>query len=153
MDGSTGLYFYESRYYDALLGRFISADTIVPSSTDPQALNRYSYGRNNPIIFNDPSGHSWLSNIFNSIKKKLGPVGFVVAAVTLQEFEPLLGTAFLTQSKGGGSVLAGEIIVGTAVATYYCGGCGAATFLQGALVGSTTVWFVDIVLLKTGVFK
>ena len=69
-DSSTGLYFYEARYYDPVLGRFISADTIVPSVTDPQALNRYSYARNNPIIFNDPTGH-FFKKIFKGIKKGL----------------------------------------------------------------------------------
>ena len=67
-DDSTGLYFYEARYYDPVLGRFISADTIVPSTTDPQAFNRYSYARNNPIIFNDPSGH-FFKKIFKGVKK------------------------------------------------------------------------------------
>ena len=57
LDGSTDLYFYEARYYDAALGRFISADTIVPSATDPQSLNRYAYAANNPVLYNDPSGH------------------------------------------------------------------------------------------------
>ena len=56
-DGSTGLYFYEARYYDAALGRFISADTIVPDPTDPQAFNRYSYVINNPLRYTDPTGH------------------------------------------------------------------------------------------------
>ena len=57
LDASTGLYFYGARYYDATLGRFISADTIVSSADDPQTLNRYSYVRNNPLRFTDPSGH------------------------------------------------------------------------------------------------
>jgi len=56
-DFETGLYFYNARYYDARLARFISADTIVPGAFDPQALNRYTYVRNNPIIYTDPSGH------------------------------------------------------------------------------------------------
>jgi len=30
----------------------------VPDYTDPQSLNRYSYCRNNPLIYVDPSGHS-----------------------------------------------------------------------------------------------
>jgi RHS repeat-associated protein len=57
LDNSTDLYFYEARYYDAHLARFISADTIVPGPFDPQALNRYSYVRNNPLIYTDPSGN------------------------------------------------------------------------------------------------
>ncbi len=48
---------YNARYYDPAIGRFISADTIIPNPTNPQDLNRYSYVRNNPINYTDPSGH------------------------------------------------------------------------------------------------
>jgi RHS repeat-associated protein len=53
----TGLYYYGARYYDAGIGRFISADTIVPNPANPQAFNRYSYCLNNPLKYIDPSGH------------------------------------------------------------------------------------------------
>ena len=56
-DASTGLLYYNARYYDPRLGRFISADSVVSSSDDPQSLNRYSYARNNPLLYTDPSGH------------------------------------------------------------------------------------------------
>ncbi len=59
LDDETGLYYYESRYYDPELGRFISADTMVPAAGDPQAFNRYTYVRNNPVILVDPDGHGW----------------------------------------------------------------------------------------------
>ena len=39
------------------IGRFASADTIVPNPANPQAYNRYSYVENNPLAFKDPSGH------------------------------------------------------------------------------------------------
>jgi RHS repeat-associated protein len=39
---------YNARYYDPGLGRFISADTVVPEAGNPQALNRYAYAGNNP---------------------------------------------------------------------------------------------------------
>jgi RHS repeat-associated protein len=52
-----GLYHYGARFYSPKLGRFISADSIVPGVSNPQALNRYSYALNNPIKYNDPSGH------------------------------------------------------------------------------------------------
>ncbi|MDJ0756874.1 MAG: hypothetical protein QNJ45_25310 [Ardenticatenaceae bacterium] len=39
------------------MGRFASADTIVPDTKNPQAFNRYAYGYNNPVKFIDPSGH------------------------------------------------------------------------------------------------
>lgn len=39
------------------MGRFISADVIVPDPTNPQQYNRYTYGLNNPLRFTDPTGH------------------------------------------------------------------------------------------------
>ncbi len=153
-DISTDLYFYEARYYDAALGRFISGDTIVPSASVPQTLNRYAYANNNPILYTDPSGHFGVSfkkakKKFNKasryLRKKLGPVGYVLAGVTLQ-FEPhavaltggfssFFGSELLKKSEEGRYVLAGEIIVASAVATWWCGGCGAGV---GALVGGIT---------------
>ena len=56
LDG-TGLYYYGARYYDPTIGRFISADTIVPGFANPQSLNRYSYCLNNPLKYTDPSGN------------------------------------------------------------------------------------------------
>jgi len=53
----SGLYYYNARYYDSSIGRFISADSIVPDAADPQNLNRYSYVLNNPLKYTDPSGH------------------------------------------------------------------------------------------------
>ncbi len=58
-DHAIGLYFYNARYYDPALGRFIQPDTIVPNPGDPQSLNRYSYAANNPLRYTDPSGHRW----------------------------------------------------------------------------------------------
>jgi RHS repeat-associated protein len=52
-----GLYDYNARYYDPLLGRFVSADAVVPGAGNPQALNRYTYSYNNPLRYVDPSGH------------------------------------------------------------------------------------------------
>lgn len=56
-DIETGLYYYGARYYDPAIGRFITADSIVPNFADPQSLNRYSYTLNNPIIYTDPNGN------------------------------------------------------------------------------------------------
>jgi RHS repeat-associated protein len=58
LDEETGLYFYQSRYYDPELGRFIQPDSTVPDEENPQALNRYSYAYNNPYVYTDPSGES-----------------------------------------------------------------------------------------------
>ena len=43
LDIRTGLMDYRARWYDPRLGRFVSADTVVPEAGNPQALNRYGY--------------------------------------------------------------------------------------------------------------
>jgi hypothetical protein len=48
---------YKARFYDATLMRWTQPDTIVPGAGNPQSLNRFSYVLNQPILFNDPSGH------------------------------------------------------------------------------------------------
>jgi RHS repeat-associated protein len=65
LDAENGLYNYNARMYDPIIGRFLSADSIVPEPFNPQSLNRYTYCLNNPLIYIDPSGHasedsSWL---------------------------------------------------------------------------------------------
>jgi RHS repeat-associated protein len=57
LDAGIQLYFYNARYYDHIVGRFVQADTIVPQPGNPQGLNRYSYVLNNPQRYVDPSGH------------------------------------------------------------------------------------------------
>jgi RHS repeat-associated protein len=57
LDPETGLYYYGGRYYDAEIGRFISADPFVQTPFDPQNLNRYSYVINNPQNYIDPDGY------------------------------------------------------------------------------------------------
>jgi len=42
-----------------MLGRFITADSIVSDIYDPQDLNRYAYARNNPMKYVDPDGHAY----------------------------------------------------------------------------------------------
>ena len=53
----TGLTFMRARWYAPGVGRFISADSIVPDASDPQAFNRYSLTLGNPFKYADPTGH------------------------------------------------------------------------------------------------
>ena len=56
-DAETGLYNYDARLYDPVIGRFLTADSVIPDWYDPQALDRYTYVRNNPLKYTDPDGH------------------------------------------------------------------------------------------------
>ena len=50
-----GLMFYNARWVDVSLGRFVQADIVVPNSI--QGLDRFAYVGNNPVRYTDPSGH------------------------------------------------------------------------------------------------
>ena len=43
--------FYNARWYDPVIGRFLAADTIVPEPGNPQSLNRYSYVHDEGCVF------------------------------------------------------------------------------------------------------
>jgi len=64
-DVESGLYYYNARYYNPQLGRFIQPDTMIPDPTNLQAYNRYSYVQNNPLKYTDPSGHSFFTAASN----------------------------------------------------------------------------------------
>ncbi|MBU1682719.1 RHS repeat-associated core domain-containing protein [Patescibacteria group bacterium] len=67
-DEETDLYYYRARYYDSFVGRFISSDPLLfridgmsqkernQFLSDPQNLNMYTYGKNNPVKYIDEDG-------------------------------------------------------------------------------------------------
>ncbi len=57
MDDEIGMINMNARIYDPYLGRFLSADPVLPDSYDLQAFNRYSYVYNNPLKYVDPTGN------------------------------------------------------------------------------------------------
>ena len=73
-DSETGLYYLNSRYYNAEVGRFISADGYVQTGQGMLDKNMFAYCGNNPVNREDSSGNSWkdvknwLSKTWNSAK-------------------------------------------------------------------------------------
>jgi RHS repeat-associated protein len=67
LDVETGLYYYNARYYDPELGRFIQADTEIPDLSNPQSYNRYTYCLNNPLRYTDPDGHGFWSTVGDAL--------------------------------------------------------------------------------------
>ena len=102
-DKSSGLMFYQSRFYDPEIARFTQPDSAVGG-------NRYTYVGNNPLRFVDPTGHSWVSTLAGGQwKPNTGPFGSILQLVGLGlGFGPagilFAGAALLA----GGQMLAGE---------------------------------------------
>ena len=51
---ATGLNYYSARYYDPVVGRFLSADSVQGNA---QGIDPYGYVGGNPETLNDPTGH------------------------------------------------------------------------------------------------
>ncbi|MFR7908492.1 MAG: RHS repeat domain-containing protein [Oscillospiraceae bacterium] len=58
-DKETATVYLRARYYNPSTGRFINRDSYLGKRSDPLSLNLYTYCRNNPIRYIDPSGHSY----------------------------------------------------------------------------------------------
>jgi RHS repeat-associated protein len=54
-DADSGLTYVGAREYDPVTGRFLSVDPILDPG-DPQSLNGYTYGDDNPLVGYDPTG-------------------------------------------------------------------------------------------------
>ena len=64
-DAETGTIYLRARYYNPTTGRFISRDSFAGRRSDPLSLNLYTYCKNNPIRYIDPSGHNVFEDIWN----------------------------------------------------------------------------------------
>ncbi|MBI5414453.1 hypothetical protein HZA38_02970 [Candidatus Peregrinibacteria bacterium] len=63
LDEDTKLYYYEARYYNPKIARFVSQDPWEGDLKDPQSLNKYAYVRNNPLKYVDQTGRDYAEAI------------------------------------------------------------------------------------------
>ena len=78
-----GLIDMNGRFYDPLIGRFLSPDPYLQNPDNPQNFNRYSYCLNNPLKYTDPTGNK---GVFASL------VGIYSTVSTNSLFGSLLAT-------------------------------------------------------------
>ena len=103
-DADTGLYYLQSRYYDPVTGRFINADDMSNLGADGElnGYNLYAYCGNNPVMYQDDTGHSAsrLERLLIGAGAVL--VGAAITALTAgtgSGFMAAFGAALLTSIK------------------------------------------------------
>jgi RHS repeat-associated protein len=87
VDADTGLYYFNARWYDAELGRFVTEDPARDGS------NWYEYSGNNPLKYTDPDGRE-------SVKSWIGRNWTNVVSVSLSTIEVAGGAALTSTSIG-----------------------------------------------------
>jgi len=79
---SAGLHYMNARWHDPMTGAFVSIDPLVSRTNDPQSYNGYTYARNNPLAFVDPTGaseapasNSMWDSIKNALRRTITAIG------------------------------------------------------------------------------
>ncbi|MDD3905374.1 MAG: toxin TcdB middle/N-terminal domain-containing protein [Candidatus Omnitrophica bacterium] len=148
-DEGSALYYYGARYYDPELGRFITADTVIAYPYDPQCFNRYSYARNNPIVYIDPSGHFWwfiiwaICQVISAIAAVVSAVCTVASMISSAAGNQALANTFssIAQIAGWVSIGAGLTAIGAATAAESAA-AGVAANTSQKVVSETTIYVV-----------
>ena len=134
---NTGLYYYNARWYDSELSRFVQPDTIIPDQYNPLDLDRFAYTRNNPINFNDPTGHCLVvctALIGGAIGAVVGAVGYTAYSIgTGSEFN----TGYLLMAAGGGAAAGALIGTGVGISAGMSTAAATSAAVTGAGVATT----------------
>jgi RHS repeat-associated protein len=72
-DEASGLTLLGARYYDPVVGTFISVDPQLDTGLTAQ-FNAYVYSGNNPMTWSDPSGMDWWGDLGRSLFSGMGKV-------------------------------------------------------------------------------
>jgi RHS repeat-associated protein len=88
--------YFQARYLSAAQGRFSTADTLMARSewlSDPQRWNLYSYVRNNPLKYTDPTGEDLV--IYYSFADDLTEEEWLLLMQNLDAILDKIGRKFL----------------------------------------------------------
>ena len=110
-DSETGFYYLNTRYYDAVIGRFINADGIVAGNAGAlQGYNLYAYCFNNPVNLTDSEGNwpKWMKKAVAVVAVALVVTVAVVAATTIVSTGAV--TALTSGAITGAFIVAAEVI-------------------------------------------
>lgn len=146
-----GLIHMNARVYDSNIGRFLSADTVIQDPHDSQSYNRYSYVRNNPLKYTDPSGNSWWTDFRDKIRNNIRTIAAVVVGVVIAVYAPKLLVKYLSMGKGAIST----VMVTGALAGAASGAILTRSFsgaMKGAVFGAISAGVANIIGHGNNVF-
>lgn len=83
-DEDTGLIYMQARYYDPVIGRFLSLDPVAPATANVLEFSPYTYGQNNPMVNVDLDGRQ-------SAPPKVVPISTYARSFDVRD-DPLLST-------------------------------------------------------------
>ena len=78
---NTGYQYLRARYYNPANGSFTTEDTNTGTTENPLTRNRYGYVNNNPLNYEDPTGHSFWSKVKSVASKAVSAVKKVAKKV------------------------------------------------------------------------
>ena len=143
-DDSTGLYYFGARYYDPVLGRFLTPDDRTGGPMGSRdAFHPYAYCTNDPVNYVDPFGHS-IGSFFESANQDVSSFAGTQGGHLLHDLDQLrynrtfeLVTSF---------VVDGALIIGGGVALFFGFGT-----LGSALMGAGITGLIyDVKVAATG---
>jgi len=115
-----GLINMNGRLYDPYLQRFLSPDPVVQAPNNSQSYNRYSYCMNNPLMYTDPSGYSWLGDRWKWAQRtgdwawnhrgEIATIGLGIVATCVC---PGLGAIYFGGMMGGAATNGGSLNAGS----------------------------------------
>ncbi|CRK57924.1 FIG01288243: hypothetical protein [Alloactinosynnema sp. L-07] len=94
----TGLTHLGAREFDQAIGKFLSVDPVIDNG-DPQQLNGYAYGNNNPGTYTDPDGLWSFKGFMKGVYKNAGTISAIAGVAALGfGWVPFVGQALIVTS-------------------------------------------------------
>ncbi|MDH5824290.1 RHS repeat-associated core domain-containing protein [Luteimonas sp. RD2P54] len=126
-DAATGLTYMQQRYYDPVIGGFLSVDPVSVDTTTVRNFCRYCYASNNPYKFTDPDGRESAQIHLDRDVRDFGS-----GRISKQEYFDNIG------ARAAGAGIGAAVVGGTIVAAPFAADAGVAVLANPGAVATAT---------------